>query len=89
MANKIDNEQAATRLARAIASDLALYNEQKIKEGLENDNLFEVMKDDIEEGRELFKSRVSEEIFNNTNIYNQAIIDVMIKPKAYIKCKCW
>ena len=33
----------AMRLARAIASDISLYNEQKIIKGIEQDNLFEVL----------------------------------------------
>ena len=35
----IETEEAARRLARAIASDLSLYNEDKILEGLQADNL--------------------------------------------------
>jgi len=31
----IDTEEAARRLARAIASDLSLYNEEKIVRGIE------------------------------------------------------
>ena len=54
----------AMRLARAIASDISLYNEQKIIKGIEQDNLFEVLKEELEEGRELYKSRVSPEIFH-------------------------
>ena len=42
----IETEEAARRLARAISSDLALYNEEKIAEGIQNDNLFEVMADE-------------------------------------------
>ena len=37
----IEAEDAARRLARAIASDLSLYNEEKIVRGIENDSLFE------------------------------------------------
>ena len=33
----IENEKDARRLARAIASDLSLYNEEKIAEGVEHD----------------------------------------------------
>jgi hypothetical protein len=79
----------AMRLARAIASDISLYNERKIVQGIEQDNLFEVLKDEIEEGRELFKSRVSPEIFERTNYFDRAIIDVVIKPKGHVKSKIW
>ena len=37
----IETEEAARRLARAIASDLSLYNEDKIVNGITNDNLFD------------------------------------------------
>lgn len=76
------------RLARAIASDISLYNEQKIIRGIEQDNLFETLKDEIEEGRELYKSRVSKEIFS-TNFFDRAIVDVIIKPKGHVKSKIW
>ena len=37
----IETDEAARRLARAIASDLSLYNEDKIVAGIQNDNLFD------------------------------------------------
>jgi len=84
----IDKPERARQLARAIASDLSLYHEDKIVQGIENDTLFDTMADEIEEGRELFKSRVTEEIFT-LNLYDRAIIDVMIKAKGHIKSKIW
>jgi hypothetical protein len=84
----IETEEAARRLARAIASDLSLYNEEKILEGLQNDNLYESLADEIEEGRELFKSRVTPDLFVK-NFYDRAIIDLLIKSKGHIKCKLW
>lgn len=86
---QITTPEAATRLARAIASDLSLYNEDKIIEGLENDNLFDVLKDEIEEGRELYKSRVSPELYGSTNFYDRALVDIIVKSKAHIKTKIW
>ena len=53
----IETEEAARRLARAISSDLALYNEEKIAEGIRNDNLFDVMAEEIQEGRDLYQTR--------------------------------
>ena len=84
----IETEEAARRLARAIASDLSLYNEEKILNGLKNDNLYDELAEEIEEGRELFRSRVTEELFG-CNYYDRAIIDLLIKSKGHIKCKLW
>ena len=84
----IDNPERAGQLARAIASDLGLYHEDKIVSGIENDTLFTVMAEEIEEGRELFRSRVTEDIFKQ-NIYNRAIVDRLVKAKGHIKSKIW
>jgi len=88
MPSLIDNPQRARQLARAIASDLTLYHEAKILEGIASDTLFDVMREEIEEGRQLFKSRVTEEIFHQ-NIYDRAIVDVLIKSKGHVKSKIW
>jgi hypothetical protein len=84
----IETEEAARRLARAIASDLSLYNEDKILEGLQADNLYESLAEEIQEGRQLFTSRVTPELFGK-NFYDRAIIDLLIKSKGHIKCKLW
>jgi len=85
----IDTPEAANRLARAIASDVSLYNEQKIVEGVINDTLFDKIRDEIEEGRELYKSRVAQDLYDRTNFYDRAIVDVLVKAKGHIKSKIW
>ncbi len=88
MAPLIETPEAAVRLARAICSDLALYNEAKIVQGIQEDTFFDVLKEEIEEGRQLFKSRVTGDIFQQ-NIYDRAIVDVLIKSKGHVKSKIW
>ncbi len=84
----IETEEAARRLARAIASDLSLYNEDKIVEGIQSDSLFSAIADEIEEGRALFKSRVTPELFNK-NFYDRAIIDILIRSKGHVASRMW
>ena len=84
----IETEEAARRLARAIASDLSLYNEEKIVEGIQKDTLFTVLSDELEEGRALFKSRVSPELFAK-NFYDRAIIDILVRSKGHVQSKMW
>ncbi len=88
VASQIDKPKRARQLARAIASDLTLYHEAKILDGIANDSLFDVMSDEIEEGRELFRSRVTDEIYVQ-NIYMRAVVDVLVKSKGHIKSKIW
>ncbi len=84
----IETEEAARRLARAIASDLSLYNEDKIVEGITGDNLFEVLADEIEEGRALFKSRVAPDLYAK-NFYDRAIIDILVRSKGHVASVMW
>jgi len=84
----IDKPERARQLARAIASDLTLYHEAKIVQGIETDSLFDVMRPEIEEGRVLFKSRVTPEIYA-LNQYERALVDVMLKQKGHVKSSIW
>ena len=85
----IKNPDAARRLARAIASDVSLYNQEKIQKGIQQDNFFEVLATELEEGRSHYKSKVDPEILATTNYYDLAIIDVILKRNAHIQSKIW
>ncbi|MFV8751622.1 hypothetical protein ACNOYE_13845 [Nannocystaceae bacterium ST9] len=84
----IDKADRAQQLARAIASDIQLYNKAKIEEGLLNDNFFELLTEEITEGRDLFRSRVTPELFRR-NFFDRAIVDRVIKPMAQLDSKIW
>lgn len=84
----IETEDAARRLARAIASDLSLYNEEKIIKGIEGDNLFDALSEEIEEGRALYKSRVASTLYQR-NLYDRAIVDILVRSKAHVKSTMW
>ncbi len=85
----IETPEHAIRLARAICSDVSLYNEEKIVRGIQNDTFFELLRDELEEGRELYKSRVSPELYQRTNFYDRAIVDVILRSKRNVKSKIW
>ena len=84
----IENETRAQQLSRAIASDIQLYNKAKIEQGLSQDTFFEVLSEEITEGRDLFRSRVTPELFRR-NFYDRAIVDRVIKPMAALKSPIW
>lgn len=85
----IEAPEAAMRLARAICSDVSLYNEEKIVRGVEHDNFFDALKEELEEGRELYRSRVSPDLYARTNFYDRAIVDVILKSKGHVKSRIW
>lgn len=85
----IDSAERARRLARTIVSDIALYNRDLIKKGIENDNLFDLLAEDLEKGRKLYESRVAPEVLSERNLYNQAIVDVLVKLYGNVSSKIW
>ncbi len=85
----ITDPEKARRKARAIASDVLVYNLEKLKEGIENDNLFEVLDDAIEEGREYYNSCVDPELLAKTNFFNEALVNVLVKAGGKHKSRIW
>jgi spore germination protein GerM len=84
----IDNPDHARRLARAIISDVALYNREKVEEGIKNDNIFQLLAAEIEEGRQHYLSRVAPELVPE-KIFELAIVDVLIKRAGKIESSIW
>jgi len=89
MAKLVDNPKLAFRLARAIVSDIALYNQEKVQEGIKNDSLFDVLKEELAEGREHFHGRVSPDLVDRDHLYDRAIVDVMVKQAGKIESSIW
>lgn len=85
----IDTPEAANRLARAIASDISLYNEEKIKDGIRNDDLFDVLSTEIDRGLSLYKRRISPNMFEKSNYYYRAIVDILVKSQGAVESPIW
>ena len=85
----IETPEQAVRLARAICSDVSLYNEDKIVRGIEQDNFFDALRDELEEGRELYRSRLAADLYAKTNFYDRAIVDVILRSKRHVKSRIW
>ncbi len=64
--------EKARRFARIIVSDIALYNQDLVIEGIRNGTFFELLKNDVEEGRELYEKRVPAVIRARKNYYQEA-----------------
>lgn len=85
----IETPELATRLARAIASDISLYNTDKINEGITSDTFFDAIKDELAEGKELYLNRVSPDLAKTGNFYDRAVVDVILRAKGHVKSKIW
>jgi predicted Zn finger-like uncharacterized protein len=64
--------EKARRLARIIVSDIALYNQKKVEEGILAGTFRELFKEEIQEGTNLFGRRVSAEVREGTSYLEDA-----------------
>jgi hypothetical protein len=85
----IDTAEQAIRLARAICSDVSLYNDEKIIRGIQEDTFFDTLREELDEGRELYRSRVAPDLYARTNYYDRAIVDVILRSKRHVKSRIW
>ena len=70
MASKIDTTGRATRLAHTIASDIAIYAEANTS--ISSAAQRQQIKQQIQEGREFFRSRVTSDILSH-GIYEEVV----------------
>jgi hypothetical protein len=85
----ITDKELAKRTARHIASDLALYNEERVVKGLEEDSLFVELGEEIAEGKDHYATRVAPSIVEEENFYERALVDILIFGKGHIKSPIW
>jgi len=63
----------ARRLARLILSDIVIYNAGKVEQGIRENNFFDVLKEEIEEGRQYYESRVPFRVRRDTEIFTETL----------------
>lgn len=84
-----DAAEQARHLARVIVSDIAVYNQDKIIEGIRQDTLFELLKEDIDAGRKYYEEKVDPAVAERTEYFNHALVDILVKGKGNIPSKIW
>jgi len=73
--------EKAKRLARLIVSDIVLYNQAAVDEGVCNNTFAEVLAHDIREARALYAQRIPEEIRNGTSYLEEAFAELIARKK--------
>ena len=63
----------ARRLARLILSDIVIYHAERVDRGIRNDDFFEVLRHEIEEGRQYYDTRVPARVRRGTDIFTETI----------------
>ncbi len=70
-------DDKARRLARALVSDILVYNRDVRDKALADGNLVQSMGQEIKKSWELYKERVTPEVANSTNHFRQALNDIL------------
>ena len=63
----------ARRLARLILSDIVIYHADAVERGIRENNFFEILKDEIDEGRQYYESRVPMRVKRETEIFSETL----------------
>lgn len=77
------------RLARAILSDVMLYNAEQVRQGIESDDLFDRLATEIDEARVYFETRVGADLAHATNAWNRALVDVLVFRSRHVRSRIW
>ncbi|MEK6698718.1 MAG: response regulator [Nitrospirota bacterium] len=77
--------EKAKRFARIIVSDIALYNQEAVSTGIRNGTFFELLKEDVEEGRRLYDNRVPETIRQKKDFYQEAFDNFIEAQKKIVR----
>ena len=75
----------ARRLARIIVSDISLYSQAKVEQGVREGNFYAVLADDIREGELLYRQRVSESVRETSSYLTDAFEDLIAKKRLELR----
>ncbi len=76
-ADENSTDRKARRLARALVSDILVYNRDKRDNALANGTLVQALGQEIKKSWELYKERVTPEVATETNYFKEALNDIL------------
>ncbi len=79
--------EKAKKLARALAKDIKLYHGDKVKQGLEQGNLVELIGSEIKKSWKFYQQKVSPQILQNTTYFEDALNEIVANGQKLFKFK--
>ena len=67
----------ARRTARLLISEIKLYNEEELKAGRENNDIYRRLQHEIDRGRETYTQRVPGKVSSNRDYYHEALVRIL------------
>ena len=65
----------ARRFARLLVSEIKLYNEQKVAEGRDSGDIYEVLKEAIDRSREMYDKRVQPDVASKFDYFHYELVN--------------
>jgi hypothetical protein len=65
----------ARRFARLLVSEIRLYNEQRVVEGREAGDIYEMLKEAIDRSREMYDKRVQPEVASKFDYFHYELVN--------------
>jgi len=72
----------ARRFARLLVSEIKLYNEQKVKEGRAQGNIYERLREDIDRSRQMYDKRVAPPVAARYDYFHQELVNTLAEGDA-------
>jgi len=88
-ADRKDPTERAKRMARLIIRDIVLYNKDKIAAAIKNDSLFDALEKELEEGRKYYEKNVDPAVASQTNYFDEAVVDILVKGQGDVASGIW
>lgn len=73
--------QAARQLARSIVSDISLYREQELEEGVRTGTVAQLLAVELRDGRKLFETRVPDSVRFSVDYFDEALVELIGQTK--------
>jgi hypothetical protein len=67
----------AQRFARLLVSEIKLYNEQKVKDGREQNDLYERLREYIDRSRDMYDKRVKPEVAQKFDYFHHELVNTL------------
>ncbi|MEA2206409.1 MAG: hypothetical protein QOE77_3185 [Blastocatellia bacterium] len=67
----------ARRFARLLVSEIKLYNEQKVKEGRSDGNIYDRLREDIDRSRQMYDKRVAPPVAARYDYFHQELVNTL------------
>jgi len=67
----------ARRFARLLVSEIKLYNEPKVREGRNNGDLYERLREDIDRSRQMYDKRVAPPVAARHDYFHQELVNTL------------